>query len=254
VGRSTVQTERVGRVAVVRLARPERANAVNIQMLLDLRDVLGELEGDDEVRALVLTGAGRQFCGGWDLTETAPVPPGLDINTCFGLVSKPLLAALNGAAMGGGCEMALACDYRFAATHSMIGLPEIKFGELPAAGGTVRLARVVGASAAKRLIFTGEPLTAEQALRAGLVDVVCPGDVLADALELAATIASRALYATRAAKLLVDRSAHLDEGAALAYERQVVATMASPEQRSAAREEAVRDNSTYARIFAGDPA
>lgn len=254
MSRVTVETERIGRVAVVRLARPERANAVNVQMLLELRDVLGDLEADDDVRVLVVTGAGRHFCSGWDLTETAPVPPGLDINTCFGLVTKPVVAALNGAAMGGGCEIALACDYRLAVTHAAIGLPEIRFGELPAAGGTVRLARVVGASTAKRMILSGEPLTAEQAHGAGLVDVLCPDDVLVDALDLASTIASRALYATRVAKLLVDRSADLDEGTALAYEKQVVATMATPQQRAAARDEAVRTNATYARIFAEEPA
>jgi enoyl-CoA hydratase/carnithine racemase len=254
VASSTVDIERAGRVAVVRLARPHRANAVNVQMLLDLRDALGELEADDAVRVLVVTGAGRHFCGGWDLTETAPVPVGLDINTCFGLVTKPLIAALNGSAMGGGCEIALACDVRFAAAHASIGLPEIKFGELPAAGGTVRLARIVGASSAKRMILTGEPLTAEQAHRIGLVDTVSLQDVLSDALELATTIAARALYATRAAKLLVDHSADRDQASALAYEKQVVATMASPEQRAAARQDAVQGNGTYARIFASEPA
>jgi hypothetical protein len=176
--RATVQSEQTGRVAVVRFARPERANAVNVQMLLDLRDALSELEADDEVRVVVVTGAGRHFCGGWDLTETAPVPPGLDINTCFGLVTKPLIAALNGGAMDGDCEIALACDYRFAAAHATIGLPEIMFRELPAAGGTVRLSRVVGPSAAKRLILTGEPLTAEQAHRGWTCFTRHPGLVL----------------------------------------------------------------------------
>lgn len=132
-------------------------------------------------------------------------------------------------------------------------LPEILFGELPAGGATARLAKVVGASQAKRLIMTGERLHAEHARRIGLVDDVHqPADLIPAAMAFANVLAARPSYATRAAKLLVDRSLDVDTATAQAFERQITRTMAGPEEKQRARDEAAASDPTYAQIFAGD--
>lgn len=238
--------------AVVTLDRPARANALDVALLLELQATLQQVQSDDRVQVVVLTGAGRHFSAGWDLTETAAVPAGAGFNDSLGAVTKPLVAAVNGAAMGGGCEIALACDFRFASGNATFGLPEIRFGELPAGGGTARLARVVGASRAKRLIMIGEPLDAEQAREIGLVDEVCaPAELMGEVLHFAGRLAERAPYALRAAKLLVDRSVESDLAVALAHEQQVTAAMATGAERAEARAQAAQQSGTYSRIFGG---
>jgi enoyl-CoA hydratase/carnithine racemase len=251
--------EQRGEIAVLTLNRPEAANAMNPEMSQRGVEILDRLREDGSVRVIVVTGAGgRHFCGGLDLRAgarglTDPVVRNTRHRTLtheIGRTRQPVIAALNGAAMGGGCEIALACDFRVMADDAVIGLPEIKFGGLPGGGGTQRLPRLVGPAVAKRLIMLGESVGPEDALRMGIVDELAPkADVLVRALALAARLAQMAPYAVEAAKYLVDASTVLDLEAGLSLERNMVINMGSAEERKAAIERARGSDATYARIF-----
>ena len=248
---SSVLLERSDGVAVLTLNRPRRANALDAAMLAELADVERELAADADTRAVVVTGAGKHFCAGVDLQAAliaSPWTPGVHIG--FDLVQQPVIAAINGSALGGGCEIALACDFRIMAASATMGLPEVQFGELPRGGATARLARIVGVPRAKMMIATGVALTADQAERIGLVDQVMePAMVLRSALELAECLASYEPYAVRSAKFLVDRSVESSLSAALELERHVTTNMATDEQRRQARANAARRSPVYTRLF-----
>lgn len=248
---TTVLHEVEDQIATVWLNRPDRANTLNEQLLTELRDTMVLLANDDAVRAIVLTSHGRHFCGGADLRAPRLGPRHTYFHSLdFDWVPQPIVAAINGAAMGGGCELALTCDFRFIATTAKIGLTEIRFGALPAGGGTARLPRVVGLAAAKRLIMTGEPIDAAEAHRIGLVDEVCePGELVADAQVFARQLAVHAPYAMRTAKRLLNQSLDLDLRNAMDLERRLIASMGTPEEIAAARADAAERMATYANIF-----
>lgn len=197
-----VLSERDGHVLVVTLNRPEARNAVNADLTLGLGTALDEAEADLDIRAVVLTGAGDQtFCAGADLKAISRGeslnPPGTEAWGFAGMVqhpiSKPVIAAVNGTALGGGTELVLASDLAVAADHATFGLPEVKRGLIAAAGGVLRLPEQMPRKVAMRLILTGEPIDAAGALRWGLVNEVVPAvDVLGAALDLARTIAANA--------------------------------------------------------------
>jgi enoyl-CoA hydratase len=247
----TVLLKRSGQIALLTLNRPERANAFNSVLRQELRERSAEITTDRAVRAVVLTGAGRHFSAGADLKDAAAVqtperrgPLGLDT------LPQPVIAAINGPALGGGCEIALCCDFRFMSEEARIGLTEIRFGELPQGGGTARLPRLVGISHAKRMIMTGEPIDAAEAYRIGLVDRVLPAEeLLPTAVEFAEKLAQRPGYALRTAKTLLNSALEHDLVTALAAERRMAATMASQEERAEARASAARQMPVYARIF-----
>jgi enoyl-CoA hydratase/carnithine racemase len=154
--------------------------------------------------------------------------------------------------MGGGCEIALSCDFRLMAETAKIGLTEIRFGALPAGGGCIRAPRLIGAQAARRMIMLGEPLSAQEAQRIGLVDEICPADALMERVfALADILASRAPYAMRTAKQLLAISQETDLATGLALERALIGRMATPEEMQAARDEAATASATYAKIFSG---
>lgn len=253
----SVLYEKRGRTAWLTLNRPERANTINTDLILTLQKHALEATNDADVRVLVVTGAGRHFCGGADLraekerelrlsSYMSPIESGFALDW----VPKPVIAAINGAAMGGGCEIALACDFRYIAGNAKIGLPEIKFGALPAGGGTARAPRLLGLSAARRLIMTGEPVDAAEAERIGLVDKVCAAEeLLGEVQAFADVLASRAPYAMRAAKQLLNRSLETDLTAALELERIVTRRMGTPEEIAQAREVAAKASDAYASIF-----
>ncbi|MFZ0888308.1 MAG: enoyl-CoA hydratase/isomerase family protein, partial [Candidatus Binataceae bacterium] len=166
----------------------------------------------------------------------------------------PLIAAINGAAMGGGCEIALACDLRVMAEGAAIGLPEIRFGALPAGGATQRLPRLVGPGIAKEMIFSGLPWSAADAYRVGLVNRVVPaGELIATCEQMARVLIERAPYALKAAKALINRGMNLALPEALKLERTTIAEMATRDERRAAREQAAGSQQTYARIFGRQP-
>ncbi len=224
-----VRVERRGSVGVLTLDRPERKNALSRHALRELGRLGAELVADPSVKVIVLTGGGSQvFCAGADLKERQGFT-NEDVRVQVGLYRtelrvldkspKPVVAALNGVALGGGLELALLCDLRVAAPHVKLGLPETTLGIIPGAGGTQRLPRIVGEARAKEMILLGRAIGAEQALAWGLVNRVSPAgvDVVDDTLAWVEPIASGAPIAQAAALGAIDDSfdVTLDQGLAL---------------------------------------
>ena len=211
----SVLVDRRDAVAVVTIDRQEALNALDVETLTELRDMLRELAEDDSARVVALTGAGeRAFVAGADIKYMM----GLDVEAAkaWGVLGheataaletmpKPAIAAINGFALGGGCELALGCDLRYASSTARLGQPEIDLGIVPGWGGTQRLARVCGLGVAKELILTGRPVDAEEALRIGLVNAIAD-PVLEHALEVAAELAAKSPLALRVAKRLLNLS------------------------------------------------
>jgi len=197
-----VRFERIDGVGVITLDNPP-VNALSLALRTGIRDAVKEALEDDSLVALVVTGGGRMFCAGADITEfssgvsnQAPTLP--DLIALLEDSLKPVVAAVHGNAMGGGCELALGCHARVAAAGTKIGLPEVTLGLIPGAGGTQRLPRVLGVQAALDAIVTGKPLDAKKALAGGLVDeVVEAGDLVAAAVKLAKKLASAGKPPTR---------------------------------------------------------
>jgi enoyl-CoA hydratase/carnithine racemase len=253
---AAVVVDRRGGVVVLTLNRPDAANALNGRLLGALAEAAAKVGSDQSVQAVILTGAGRHFSGGADLREDhrlrqasrARSGAAVDLSQ----VPQPVIAALNGAAVGGGCELALSCDFRIMSDDARIGLPEIKFGALPLGGGTARLPRIVGLAWAKRMIMTGDLIEARLAESIGLVDEVVPaGELMARAEQFALSLAGRAGYALRAAKSLLNAAMDTDLPTALANERATVRSMATPQERAAERRRAAAAQPVYGRIFAG---
>jgi len=254
-----IDVERRGPLGVIRLNRPERANTITLQMTIDFNDALDELDADEGVFCILITGAGeKHFCGGADLREIQDLisPDGVtgdrrrDFIRHIEEISKPVIAAINGAAMGGGCEIALACDFRLMADSAQVGLPEIRFGALPAAGGTQRLPRLVGLAKAKDIILLGRTLTADQALACGLVDRIAPAADLMDmAYGLAAELSELAPYALAAGKRLLNAAFELPLAEGLILERQTIHNMATDKERESFRSRSMQKSSVYKNIF-----
>jgi enoyl-CoA hydratase/carnithine racemase len=219
-----VNTERRGRVAIVELNRPEARNAINLEITLELSDTFDELEGDDSVWAVVITGAGdAAFCAGADLKaasrnigSTASPPPRLPRGGFAAITDrffpKPLVAAVNGWALGGGCEIILACDLAVVEEHAMIGLTEVKWGIVAAAGGIVRLSRRIPLPLALEMTMLAEPISAQRAYDIGLVNRVVPkGESTTEAVVLAERICEKAPLAVRLSKRMLREAVSLDE-------------------------------------------
>ncbi len=213
-----------GHVATLTINRPDKLNALNIATRSRMVEELNDLAANDEVRVVIVTGAGeKSFVAGADIAEfegRSPVDQFrvMTDSSMFLAVDefpKPIIAAINGFCLGGGCELALACDIRIASEKAKLGQPEINLGLLPGGGGTQRLPRLVGMGAALKMLYTGDFIRADEAYRIGLVDEVVPPDKLeARAKELADTIASKSPVALRLIKQAVRTSARtsLDEG------------------------------------------
>jgi enoyl-CoA hydratase len=209
----SIDVARDGAVAVVTVDRQDALNALDVATLTELRDRLGELAQDDTVRALVLTGAGEKaFVAGADIKYMSGLDPagakgwgalGHEAGRLLETMPKPTIAAINGFALGGGCELALACDLRYAASRAKLGQPEINLGIVPGWGGTQRLARICGLGVAKELIYTGRTVDAAEALRIGLVNAIAD-PVLDRALETAEALAAKSPVALALAKRLVN--------------------------------------------------
>ncbi|MEA3190305.1 MAG: enoyl-CoA hydratase [Thermoplasmata archaeon] len=206
---SLVSARDDGRVRVLTLERPEARNALNAQIRLDLILALQEAENDASVGAVVVTGSGTAFAAGADLRELLARTPEqqrafLAPPNVYGIVEglrKPVVAALNGHALGAGLELATACDLRVCGAEAKLGQPEVTLGLVPGGGGTQRLVRLVGHGAASRLVLTGDAIDAAEALRIGLVDLVVPkGAVVAEAVRLAQAMARHDAAALAAAK------------------------------------------------------
>jgi enoyl-CoA hydratase len=201
-------------VALVKFNRPP-VNALNTALVKELYDVVEQLDRDAEVRAVVLTGEGKAFVAGADIAEMSKLSPlearefarnGHRSLNRLEQAEKPVICAINGFALGGGCEVALACDIRLMADGAKIGQPEVNLGIIPGFGGTQRLARLVGPGVAKELVCTGDHIDAQEALRIGLVNRVVAGDQLLEtATNLACKIAAKGPSAVRLAKSVVNR-------------------------------------------------
>lgn len=223
-----VLCEKVGKVAVLKLNRPKALNALNVEIVKELAANLNTVEKDPSVGCIIITGEGRAFAAGADIKMMAG-KQFADVmkQNLFGeldtmrTMQKPVIAAVNGFAFGGGCELAMCCDIIVASKAAMFGQPEIKIGTIPGMGGTQRLVQAIGKSKAMELVLTGEPITAEQAERAGLVShVVEPEKLMPKAMEIANRIAGLSQPIVALAKMSTLKSceaAGLSEG--LAFEK-----------------------------------
>lgn len=227
-----IEVENLDKYTVLTLNRPEVLNAVNNSMRKEIVSLLGELTENDECRALVITGKGRAFCVGADVKELAQLDQiqyrkkvNFGSNEPYNSLShfpKPTIAAINGYALGGGCEMALACDIRVCSSEASFGLPEVTRGLIPGSGGTQRLPRLIGPSLAKEIVFTGKRISSAEAEKIGLVNhVYPPEELLPKAKELALTIAENAPMAVMLSKVAIDRGLDLDLTSGLAYESEL---------------------------------
>jgi enoyl-CoA hydratase/carnithine racemase len=217
-------------------------NALNVQVQEEVRAAATEAAEREDVRAVVVYGGERVFAAGADIKEMADMSytdmvrrsGGLQSSfTAVAQIPKPVVAAVTGYALGGGCELALCADYRIAADDATLGQPEILLGIIPGAGGTQRLSRLVGPSKAKDIIFTGRFVKADEALRIGMVDRLVPAtDVYTEAVSWARQFSSAAAYALRAAKESVDRGLEVDLVTGLEIERAQFAALFATEDRS----------------------
>ncbi|HKG20466.1 MAG TPA: enoyl-CoA hydratase-related protein [Blastocatellia bacterium] len=241
-----VLIEKRGRVAIVTVNRPDKLNALNTQTRYDILAAFDELQADDEVRVVVLTGAGEKaFIAGADISEFAGMTAVRQRDVMRGRRAfdamedfpKPVIAMINGFALGGGCELAMACDIRIASTRAKLGQPEIKLGIIPGGGGTQRLTRLIGEGKAMELTLTGDMISAEEAERLGLVNhVVPPEELEVKTMELANKIAEMSPVALAMAKQAVKNAARLDLRAGLDAEVDLFALCFSSEDK----EEGVR--------------
>jgi enoyl-CoA hydratase/carnithine racemase len=235
-----VRLEVEGGVGTIRLDRPPM-NALNAQVQQELREAATEATGRADVRAVVLYGGGKVFAAGADIKEmvradyAAMVERAAPLQAAFDTVAripKPVVAAVTGYALGGGCELALTADFRVCGDNAKLGQPEILLGIIPGAGGTQRLARLVGPARAKDIVFTGRFVDAEEALRIGLVDrVVDPDDVYSAAVELASGFVEGPAVALRAAKAAIDGGLDGDLASGLRLESHLFAALFATEDQ-----------------------
>lgn len=222
-----------GGIGLLTMNRPQVMNAMNADTFAELNRLLDVVAADKSLRGLIVTGNGKAFVAGADLSEIKD--DGIEENRVYAklgqdLMNKleslpiPTIAAVNGYALGGGCEMALACDIRVAGENAKFGMPEVSLGVIPCFGGTQRLARLVGSGLAKELIFTGRTVKAQEALTIGLVNRVVPQDALLDsAQELMALMLPKSGSAIKYAKLAINRSRDMGLEDGLEYERELSA-------------------------------
>ena len=223
-----VKLERQGHVALITIDRPEALNALNSQVLTDLDQVLDQVEADEEIYVAVLTGAGRSFVAGADIAEMKDFTSsdgkrfgvhGGNVFLKLENLSKPVIAAVNGFALGGGCELSMACDIRLASEKAKFGQPEVGLGITPGFGGTQRLPRIVGVSKAMELILTAKVIKADEAKAIGLVsEVYPPEELLPKAMELAEAICANAQIAVRESKRCIRMGLQADIHTGCAFE------------------------------------
>jgi enoyl-CoA hydratase len=235
----TIISETRGRVGLITLNRPKALNALNRQLIAELNTALDTFEADPGIGCIVITGSDKAFAAGADIKEMSeqswPQTFLADLITPWDRVAarrKPIIAAVAGFALGGGCELAMMCDFILAADTAKFGQPEIKLGVMPGAGGTQRLTRFVGKSKAMEMCLTGRMMDAEEAERAGLVSRVIPAaDLLAEALKTAETIASMSLPIAMMTKESVNRSYETTLAEGIRFERRVFHAMFATEDQ-----------------------
>jgi enoyl-CoA hydratase len=218
-----------GNIGILSINRPNALNALNSQVLDELKDAIEVIEKDEEIHIIILTGEGRAFVAGADIGEMKGMNPqearsfaekGLSIFRKIELMEKPVIAAINGFALGGGCELSMCCDIRIASEKAKFGQPEVGLGITPGFAGTQRLSRLVGMGKAKELIFTCDIVDAEEAYRIGLVNKVVPlEDLMKEAVEMANRILSKGQLAVRYSKAAINRGIETDLETGMAIEK-----------------------------------
>lgn len=223
--------EQKGMIGIITISREKALNALNSAVLEELNQTLNAVN-QSEIRCLILTGAGeKSFVAGADISEMSTLPKvagevfskkGNEVFRRIETFPIPVIAAVNGFALGGGCEIAMSCDIRICSDNAVFGQPEVGLGITPGFGGTQRLARLVGPGMAKQMIFTGRNIKADEAYRIGLVNAVCaPGELLSMAEKMAATIAKNAPIAVRNSKKAINEGLDLDMDAAIVVEEKL---------------------------------
>ncbi|MFC1969123.1 enoyl-CoA hydratase/isomerase family protein [Chloroflexota bacterium] len=229
----TVIFEKVGQLGVVTLNRPEASNRINMALAGALADVCAEINQDQEIRAVIITGAGESFSAGTDRGDRSSETILWSVATPVDSLGCPVIAAINGDALGQGLEMALACDLRLAAETTRLGLPDIASGFIPRDGGTQRLPRLIGRARALELILTGESISAAEARQLGLVNkVVPPPELMSTANTIAQRIASSAPLALRYSKEAVNKGSELTLGQGLRLESDLYAILQTTVDRT----------------------
>jgi enoyl-CoA hydratase len=235
----TVLFEKRGKVGLITLNRPQALNALNAQLISELNQVLDACEADGEIGAMVLTGSEKAFAAGADIKEMKDktfadvvmndfIAPWERVSRC----RKPVIAAVSGYALGGGCEMAMACDFIIASDTARFGQPEIMLGVIPGAGGTQRLTRAVGKSKAMDMCLTGRLMDAAEAERSGLVSRVVPvADLLAEAMKAAGKIANLSLPSVMMAKDAVNQAFETTLTEGIRYERRMFQSLFATEDQ-----------------------
>lgn len=233
--------EKRGQIAYVTINRPKTLNALNCDVLNELIYLIKDINADSDVRVVILTGADRSFVAGADISQMQKLTTeeGREMTRlgqeCMSLIektTKPVIAAVNGFALGGGCELAMSCDFIIASEKAKFSQPEVNLGIIPGFGGTQRLPRLIGKNMAKYLIMTGEMLNAQQAYEIGIVQKVVPADKLLDtATEIAHTIIEKAPIAIRMAKLAVNNGINMDLTSAIEYEAEAYTVSFTSEDR-----------------------
>lgn len=229
-------------VSLIAIDRPKSLNALNLETLKEIDQALEEVKENEEVKVVIITGAGEKaFVAGADISEMKDMNPlkakefaefGQKVFRKIELMKKPVIAAVNGYALGGGCEMAMACDIRIASHNAKFGQPEVGLGIIPGFGGTQRLPRIVGMSKAKELIYTGDMIDAEEALRIGLVSKVVEQEkLLEEAYNIAKKIMSKGMIAVRLAKEAINIGINADIETGMSYEAKAFAVCFATEDQ-----------------------
>jgi len=228
-------------VALLKVNRPKALNSLNREVLLDLIAAFRDLDKNEKVRVVILTGEGKAFVAGADIKEMLPMSPvearkfsetGHVLMEIMAKVEKPIIAAVNGFSLGGGMELAMACDFIFASERARFGQPEINLGLIPGFGGTQRLSRLIGKARAKELIFTGEMLSAKEARELGIVNKIFPAEeLLTEVKKVASLIVSKGALTLRLAKSVIDSGYDVDLKNGCAIERDAFALCFSHEDQ-----------------------
>lgn len=257
----SINYQKEGGVGIVTFNRPDARNALHRAMLMELLDVMDTIENDDEIGAIIITGGEKYFSAGFDLKQIAEFEgskePLLKIVEQMRSFEKkleycmrPVIAAICGPCLAGGFEIALSCDLRIASESSKLGLPEIRFGAFGMAGATQRLPRLIPVGLAKELHFLGEPISAQEAYRIGLVNRIVPNDaVLTEAKKMAHKMASCSSVAMKACKFLINTGLKSDVTTAMDYEREIARYVTEAPESDEAREKAAEREGLYAHIF-----
>jgi len=228
VNYKNILVEMVDQIGIIKINRPQALNALNIETIHELNDIVHQWSREDDIKVIIITGEGKAFVAGADIAEMKDMTrqQAIDFSEMgqrvFSLIEsqeKPVIAAVNGFALGGGCELAMACDIRIASDKAKLGQPEVNLGVIPGFAGTQRLARMVGTAKAKELIFTADMIDAQTALAIGLVNQVVPVENLMSAvMEMAKKIASKGPAAIKLAKRVISRGIETDFATGSSFE------------------------------------